>query len=111
MLCCGGIHCFQPTEIRQNVKSGRDVAQNFAHALGNRFDFPGRDALRGADYEQPLRSIELNCVHASSSHEAGAVASASARFLQRILEESVFERCLKRARPRLADSKPGTDLE
>jgi len=31
--------------------------------------------------------------------------------LQRVLEESVFERCLKRARLGLADSKSGTDFE
>ena len=31
--------------------------------------------------------------------------------LQRVLEESIFERCLKRARLGLADSKSGTDFE
>src|SRR5262249_2730766 len=98
-----------------------NILQYLAHALGNRLDFLCRDALHGADHEQPLRSVEFNRVHASSSHGASTVASVSlhaAKYrssrtqqLQSVLEKSVFERWLKSARLRLADPESWADFE
>ena len=96
------------------MKPGRSLVQNFAHALGNCFDFSRHNVTHGTDDEQTLRSIQVNRIHGWSSHEADVLASVGKRFecravrwkpLERVLEESVFEGWLKRARLSVADPK------
>ena len=68
-----------PRKSARTRKPGATSCNNSRDPLRDHLCFLGRDFLRSADHQQAFRLVELNRIHAWSSHEAGVVASVSLR--------------------------------